>query len=117
MINIPNIDDNECFKLSLVRYLNPADHHPTRITNADNHFAKIFRTIHHIKTLYSSFDNFSCLILRHFVSNIYWKIFKTILHLKFSYSSKIFLNLNSKYANIPRTSDISGPKCSSSFCE
>ena len=29
MINIQNTDDNECFKLCLVRYLNPAD--PARI--------------------------------------------------------------------------------------
>ena len=35
MINIPNIDDNECFKWSLVRYLNPAIYHP----KADKDFA------------------------------------------------------------------------------
>ena len=34
-MNIQKIDDNECFKWSLVRYLNPADHHP-----ADKDFAK-----------------------------------------------------------------------------
>ena len=27
LINIQNIDDNECFKWHLVRYLNPAVHH------------------------------------------------------------------------------------------
>ena len=40
MINIQNIDDNECFKWCLVRYLNPADHHPARITKTDKDFVK-----------------------------------------------------------------------------
>ena len=40
LINIQNIDDNECFKRCLVRYLNPADHKPRRITKADKDFAK-----------------------------------------------------------------------------
>ena len=40
MINIQNIDDNECFKWRLVRYLNPEDHHPARITKADKDFDK-----------------------------------------------------------------------------
>ena len=40
MINIQNIDDNDCFKWCLVRYLNPAGHHPARITKADKDFAK-----------------------------------------------------------------------------
>ena len=40
MINIQNIDDNECFKWCLVRYLNPADRHSARITKADKDFAK-----------------------------------------------------------------------------
>ena len=39
LINIQNTDDNECFKWCLVRYLNPADHNPRRITKADNDFA------------------------------------------------------------------------------
>ena len=30
LINIQNNDDNECFKWCLVRYLNPADHHPAK---------------------------------------------------------------------------------------
>ena len=34
------MNDNECFKLCLVRYLNPADHQPVRITEADEDFAK-----------------------------------------------------------------------------
>ena len=42
MINIQNIDDNECFKWCLVRYLHPADHHPARITKAGKYFAKEF---------------------------------------------------------------------------
>ena len=37
MINIQNIDDNEW---CVVRYLNPPDHHPVRITKADNNFSK-----------------------------------------------------------------------------
>ena len=40
LINIQNIDDNECFKWCLVRYLNPADHNLRRITKADKDFAK-----------------------------------------------------------------------------
>ena len=40
LINIQNIDDNECFKWCLVRYLNPADHYPARITNIDKGFTK-----------------------------------------------------------------------------
>ena len=40
LINIQNIDDNECFKWCLVRYLNLADHHPARIEKADKYFAK-----------------------------------------------------------------------------
>ena len=40
LINIQNTDDNECFNWSLVRYLNPADHQPARITKAEKNFAK-----------------------------------------------------------------------------
>ena len=40
MINVQNIDDNECFKWCLVRISNPANHHLTRITKADKDFAK-----------------------------------------------------------------------------
>ena len=42
MIHIQNIDDNRCFKWSLVRYLYPADHHPARISKADKYLAKKF---------------------------------------------------------------------------
>ena len=42
LINIQNIDDNESFKWCLVRYLNPADHHPPRIKKADKDFVKGF---------------------------------------------------------------------------
>ena len=42
MINIQNIDDNECFKWCLIRYLNPADHNPRKITKANKNFAKSF---------------------------------------------------------------------------
>ena len=40
MINNQNVDDNECFKWSLVRYLNSEDHHKARITQADKDFGK-----------------------------------------------------------------------------
>ena len=40
LINIQNIDDNECFKCCFVRYLNPADHNPEKITKGDRDFAK-----------------------------------------------------------------------------
>ena len=40
MINIQNTDDNECFKLSIVKYLNPPDRNPARITKVDKEFAK-----------------------------------------------------------------------------
>ena len=30
-----NIDDNECFKWCLVKYLHPPDHNPRKITKAD----------------------------------------------------------------------------------
>ena len=39
-INVQNIDDNECFKWSLVKYLYPADCNPARITKADKDFVK-----------------------------------------------------------------------------
>ena len=41
MINIQNIDNNECFKWCLVRYLYSADHHPARIPKADKDFARV----------------------------------------------------------------------------
>ena len=40
LINIQNIDDNECVKWSIVRYFNPADHNPRRVTKADHDFAR-----------------------------------------------------------------------------
>ena len=40
LINIKNTNDNECFKWCLVRYLNPADRNPARITKTDKDFAK-----------------------------------------------------------------------------
>ena len=42
LINIQNIDDNECFKWSIVRYLNPADRNPARVTKADKESTKKF---------------------------------------------------------------------------
>ena len=41
LVNIQNTDDNKCFKWCLVRYLNPANHNPARITKTDEEFAKI----------------------------------------------------------------------------
>ena len=38
--NDNKIDDNECFKWCLVRYLDLSDHHAARITKADKDFAK-----------------------------------------------------------------------------
>ena len=35
IINIWNVNDNECFKYSLVRYSHAADHHPARIREVD----------------------------------------------------------------------------------
>ena len=40
LINIQNIDDNECFKWSLVKYLHLEDHNPARITIAEKDFTK-----------------------------------------------------------------------------
>ena len=40
LINIQNTDYNECFKWSLVRYFNPANHHPTRIIKGEKDFAR-----------------------------------------------------------------------------
>ena len=40
MINIENTDDNECFKWSIVRYLNLADRNTARIKKTDKEFAK-----------------------------------------------------------------------------
>ena len=42
LINIQNIDHNECFKWCLVRYLNAEDHHPASIIKADNDLVKTF---------------------------------------------------------------------------
>ena len=35
LINIQNMDDHECFKWSIVRYLNPEIHHPAKISKDD----------------------------------------------------------------------------------
>ena len=40
LIDIQNIGNNECFKWCLVRYLQPEDHHPAKITKANKDFAK-----------------------------------------------------------------------------
>ena len=41
-INIQNTDNNEYFKLCLVRYLHPEDHNPARIRKNDKHSARTF---------------------------------------------------------------------------
>ena len=40
MTNIQNTDDYDCFKWCLVRYLNPANHDPARITKVDKDFTQ-----------------------------------------------------------------------------
>ena len=40
MINIQNIDNNECFQWCFVRYVHSAHHNPARIIKADKKFAK-----------------------------------------------------------------------------
>ena len=40
LINIQNIDNNKCFKQSIVRYLNPVNHYQARIIKADKDIAK-----------------------------------------------------------------------------
>ena len=40
LINVQNKNDNKCFKWSLPRYLNLANHHPASITKADKDLAK-----------------------------------------------------------------------------
>ena len=41
LINNQNIDDNECFKWCLVRYLHPVNHYPARIRKVKG-FAREF---------------------------------------------------------------------------
>ena len=40
LINSQNIDDNECFKWSIVKHLNPGNHHPSRIIKAGRDISK-----------------------------------------------------------------------------
>ena len=40
LINIQNNNENECFKLLLVRYINLAEHKPRRIAKVNKDFAK-----------------------------------------------------------------------------
>ena len=59
MINIQNIDDNEFFEWSIVRYLNPGDHHRHNLQKLIKNlpkslilktkFPEKFRDIHEIK--------------------------------------------------------------------
>ena len=38
VINIQSVDDHECFKLCLVKYLHPANHHAVLISKVDRLF-------------------------------------------------------------------------------
>ena len=55
MTHIQKIDDSECFKWCLVRWVHPVDQNSKRITKADKDFAKEFdckvkiRDIHKLK--------------------------------------------------------------------
>ena len=55
MTHIQKIDDNECFKWCLVRWVHPADQNSKRITKVDKDFAKKFdfkvkiRDIHNLR--------------------------------------------------------------------
>ena len=40
LINIQNSNVNEYFQWCLLRYINPANHHPVTITKSDKYFAK-----------------------------------------------------------------------------
>ena len=42
LINIHNIDDNECCKWCFVGYFTPADNNPKRVTKSDKDFSKRF---------------------------------------------------------------------------
>ena len=39
-INIQNIDNNECLKWCLVRYVNPVYHHPARIRKVNKNYTR-----------------------------------------------------------------------------
>ena len=54
LINIPNVDGNECFKWCIVRYLYAADCNPARITKADKETKRLdFKdlTFHKLKKI------------------------------------------------------------------
>ena len=51
-----NSDGNECFKWSIVRYLNPTDHNPRRITKAEKDFGKKI----HLKDIKFTVKNERC---------------------------------------------------------
>ena len=40
LVNVQNIDDNECFKWTITKYLNPANYHPAKLTKTDKDFAE-----------------------------------------------------------------------------
>ena len=72
LINIQNIDDSKSFKWCLVRYLNPADRNPARITKPDKDFAKKFdfKEIRHY-VLVKGFNTFMYIILYTVEKNIF----------------------------------------------
>ena len=49
LINIQNIDDKECFKWSIVRFVNTENHYPARITKAEKEFTTKLSGRHRIK--------------------------------------------------------------------
>ena len=90
MINIQNIDDDdddECFKWCLVRYLNPADHYPARITKAGKDFFKKLdfkdikfpvkvRDIHKMKKRILSAIVFLAMKIKKNIQSMYQKMFQ-----------------------------------------
>ena len=69
LINIENVDDNECFKCCIVRYLHAADRNPARITKSDKSFffkKKIFEDIEivvKIRDINKMFENIPSTLL------------------------------------------------------
>ena len=69
LINIWNVNDNECLKWCLAKYLNPADHHPVRIIKVD----KDFETFTKSKTRIPSTLAFLVMKIRKNIQSMYQK--------------------------------------------
>ena len=87
MIIFQNIDDNERFKWCFIRYLNPADQNPLRITKADNKFIKKLdfkdikfpvkvRDIHKMKKRILSAIVFLAMKIKKNIQSMYQKMFQ-----------------------------------------